>query len=90
VGIPENPFVVGVRGFRATLLEGANLIAADVSWTRLSGANLSGADLSGANLKGAKLSGANLEGANLTGAKAIEATTWPDGFDPEAAGVVFD
>jgi uncharacterized protein YjbI with pentapeptide repeats len=38
----------------------------------------------------ADLSGANLEGANLTGAKANEETTWPDGFDPKAAGVIFN
>ena len=28
-------------------------------------------------------------GANLAGATANENTIWPDGFDPEAAGVVF-
>jgi hypothetical protein len=27
--------------------------------------------------------------ANLEGVRANEDTTWPDGFDPEAAGVVF-
>ena len=34
--------------------------------------------------------GANLEGANLEGAKANKNTVWPDGFDPAAAGVIFD
>jgi hypothetical protein len=32
----------------------------------------------------------NLTGANLSGAKADEDTTWADGFDPEAAGVIFE
>jgi len=34
--------------------------------------------------------GANLQGANLRGAKANEDTVWPEGFDPVAAGVIFD
>ena len=34
--------------------------------------------------------GANLEGADLEGAKADGDTTWPEGFDPVAAGVIFD
>ena len=44
----------------------------------------------GANLDGANLDGANLEGANLSGAIADEDTRWPKGFDPVAAGVIFD
>ena len=52
-------------------------------------------DLSGANLSGADLSGANLEGADLTGARLAQATAdkgtvWPKGFDPVAAGVIFE
>ena len=39
------------------------------------------------DLTRADLEGANLNGANLTGAKANEDTAWPEGFDPEAAGV---
>ena len=42
-----------------------------------------------ANLERADLSGANLTGADLGGAKANQDTTWPEGFDPEAAGVIF-
>ena len=38
----------------------------------------------------ANLEGANLEGANLEGAKADGDTTWPEGFDPVAAGVIFE
>jgi len=55
----------------------------------LEGANLEEADLKGANLTGANLTGANLIGANPTGIVADENTTWPDGFDPGAAGVFF-
>ena len=34
--------------------------------------------------------GAKLEGANFKGAEASQDTIWPDGFDPVAAGVIFD
>ena len=34
--------------------------------------------------------GANLAGANLIGATVDAETVWPDGFDPEAAGVIFN
>ena len=44
----------------------------------------------GAFLNGVDLSGANLEGASVRGAKADQDTTWPEGFDPVAAGVIFD
>ena len=44
----------------------------------------------GANLAKADLTEANLEGANLKGAKADEDTTWPQGFDPKAAGAIFE
>jgi len=54
------------------------------------GADLTGADLNQANLEGASLRGANLEGANLEGATANEDTSWPQGFDPVAAGVIID
>ena len=33
---------------------------------------------------------ADLSGANLKGAKVGAATTWPEGFDPKAAGVIFE
>ena len=54
----------------------------------LSGANLTGANLNVANLQGANLSGANLSGAFLGGATYNDATVWPDGFNPTAAGAV--
>ncbi|SVB66673.1 uncharacterized protein METZ01_LOCUS219527, partial [marine metagenome] len=34
--------------------------------------------------------GALLSGVNLIGARANKNTTWPDGFDPTVAGVIFD
>ena len=39
---------------------------------------------------GADLEGANLSGANLEGAKGDAVAIWSEGFDPEAAGVIFD
>ena len=53
-------------------------------------ADLFGADLEGVDLSGADLGGALLSGVNLIGARANKNTTWPDGFDPKAAGVTFD
>ena len=64
---------------------GADLFGAD-----LEGVNLSGADLNEANLYEADLGGALLSGVNLIGARANKNTTWPDGFDPVAAGVTFE
>jgi hypothetical protein len=32
----------------------------------------------------------NSRSANLRGAGADEETIWPSGFDPEAAGVIFE
>jgi uncharacterized protein YjbI with pentapeptide repeats len=45
-----------------------------------------GADLQGVDLSGADLGGANLSRADLRGAKYDADTTWPEGFDPVAAG----
>jgi len=75
-------------------LKGADLREANLAVTKLSGANLERANLSGANLKFSNLKGADLKGANLEGtdlylAQANEQTTWPKGFDPVAAGVIF-
>ena len=71
-----------VNGY--TIEPGANLLVAD-----LTGANLEGADLRGANLTGADLSRADLVRTVLNGATASPLTRWPDGFNPEAAGVIF-
>ena len=71
-------------------LEKAQLERADLTKARLEGANLERADLSGANLGGANLYGAELRWVNLLKAKANKETIWPDRFDPEAAGVIFE
>ncbi len=54
------------------------------------GADLRRADLYEANLSGADLGGALLSGVNLIGARVNKNTTWPEGFDPKAAGVIFE
>ncbi len=69
-------------------LRGADLSEANLRGADLSYANLHSADLSGANLSGAYLPGAKLESADLRGARYSLNTTWPDGFDPQAAGAV--
>ena len=74
-------------------LRNINLSGADLTEANLSGADLSGADLRGADLREADLSdadlrGADLWGANLRGARYNADTTWPEGFDPVAAGAV--
>ena len=79
--------VVEVNGYE--IGPGASLAGADLSWANLSWANLEGADLDGADLSVANLEGADLNGADLTEAKADDYTTWPVGFDPVAAGVIF-
>jgi hypothetical protein len=94
--VSEGP--VEVNGYM--IEPGADLSGADLSGRNLSGRNLSGADLSRvrltradltrANLRGANLKGANLRGANLKGAFADTDTQWPEGFDPKAAGVIFE
>ena len=76
-------------------LERANLNRADLTganlwYAWLTGAWLKGADLEGANLEGARLARALLTEADLTAARANDDTIWPDGFDPKAAGVIFD
>jgi hypothetical protein len=85
-------------------LRGANLWRAKLEWAMLLNSNLENAILSDANLTRADLTSVNLKNsflyrtnfteailkdANLTGATADSKTVWPDGFDPEAAGVVF-
>jgi uncharacterized protein YjbI with pentapeptide repeats len=69
---------VDVNGY--TIEPGADLLEAD----------LAGANLSGANLSSAQIYGANLDRADLSGARADGHTTWSKGFDPEAAGVIFE
>ena len=97
--ISPGAFLIGVDFFRANLaradLQGADLVDANFGWADLEGANLSGAkadgaDFTGANLSGANLDGASLAGADLSGATADEETAWSEGFDPEAAGVIFE
>ena len=68
---------------------------ADFHGEDLSGEVLTGADLPGANFESANLAGANLEEADLvradlTGVRANSETTWSEGFDPVAAGVIFE
>jgi hypothetical protein len=65
---------------------GTNLYAANFRGAILDGADMSGAHLEGADLRGASLKGANLSKTRVGGALYDEATIWPDGFDPVAAG----
>ena len=89
----------GTHFVRADLLgadlSGANLTKAnfcesDLAESDLAGANLAGINLDHAHLVKANLAGANLASSNLNRAKADEDTTWPEGFDPVAAGVIFE
>ena len=87
-------------------LRGADLRGANLSGANLHGANLTSVRLpfdgSGASDQYflthdcddefiiTNLSGANLVGADLGGAIADAETEWPGGFDPKAAGVIFE
>jgi len=69
-------------------LQGAELIEANLVGADFRGANLKGAKLWVANLKDAKLGGANVEEADFIGAQYNRSTSWPECFDPEAAGAI--
>ena len=57
-------------------------------WVASDRARLVGARLDGARLVWASLDGASLDLASLVGATACNHTTWPEGFDPVAHGVI--
>jgi len=83
---------------RYAILQGANLTNANLEQADLTNASLWGAnlmnasleqaDLTGASLWEANLTNAYLEQADLTGASYDNDTTWPEGFDPKAAGAI--
>jgi len=83
---------VEVNGY--TIEPGADLREADLRGAKLTGAfrgaDLTGADLTGADLTVADLTVANLTKVKLNGAFADTDTQWPEGFDPVAAGVIFE
>jgi hypothetical protein len=74
-------------------LDDADLSRADLREANLAGASLKGAELTGAILCGAHVEGASLREAILTDAQlddvvANQATIWPEGFEPQEAGVI--
>ena len=80
-------------------LTGAELNGADLKGANLYGANLTEADLTEADLYGPDRRGpffgaVKREGPNFERAFADENTIWPEGFpegfDPVAAGVIFE
>jgi hypothetical protein len=76
-----------------TDLRNVDLCDADLSYAELNGANLTGANLNGARLFFTTLYDANLREALLVGTELRFAlyssgTRFPDGFDPEKAGMV--
>jgi uncharacterized protein YjbI with pentapeptide repeats len=98
----KRALVVGVNLTEA-LLFGSDLSEADLHLADLSGADLRNANLSDVNLSGTDLSEAVLRFANLSRAKMrwvklsgtildrakyTKETTWPEGFDPAAAGAI--
>ncbi len=94
---PPTPSFVDLR---YADLSNADLSRSELYGTMLHCANLSGSNFDGAVFKKTNLSIANLTGANLSGANLNEAwlqkavasqhTQWPEGFDPVAAGVIFE
>jgi hypothetical protein len=73
---------------RSADLRWADLSSAEVRSADLRSADLRWADLRRADLRWADLSSADLSSANLRSARADKWTTWPEGFDHIAAGVV--
>ena len=74
---------------RGAKCAGADFREADMNWADLSGSDLRNCDLRLTNLAWASLEDAELSGANLDGALYNEATRWPKGFSPSAAGCIF-
>jgi uncharacterized protein YjbI with pentapeptide repeats len=75
--------------FRNAMLQSAILEQSYLRGADLRGANLKDANFRGARLPGTFLEDAKVEGADFTGSRADRSTTWPEGFDPKAAGVIF-
>lgn len=78
---------------RGAYLSSADLVDAELWFADLRDANLCYAHLEhsrlgNARLEGAKLEHAHLEDADLRGASYDTSTTLPDGFDPDAHGMV--
>ena len=74
-------------------LTGADLRGANLDHAILTGANLTDVNLRNATVRGAVFTGVDLTGADLFGADLTEswfdnATIWPQGFDPIAAGAL--
>ena len=80
--------------FRAATLVRASLLGADLKEVNFAGTDLTDADLgtdnvgSATQLQGANLSDARLARTHLTGAHYDRLTRFPDGFDPQAAGMI--
>lgn len=71
-------------------LSWADLRCADLGWANLDRTDTTETELTGADLRGAMLATCqHLELAHLRDAIADDATQWPVGFDPRAAGVYF-
>jgi len=79
--------VVEINGY--TIEPGANLYEANLAGANLAGANLDRAYLTEADLRKVNLAGARANEL-VARAKANELTIWPEGFDPVAAGVIFE
>lgn len=75
---------------QGAFLNGAKMVEANLQGVNATGAFLSRVDLQGADLREANLDGAWLDRANLNQAKYSDGTIWPEGFDPVAAGAVYD
>jgi uncharacterized protein YjbI with pentapeptide repeats len=71
-----------------TLLQGADLTGSKLNDATLDSADLTNAKLSAADLRGASFKDATLTGTDLATALYDDATTWPAGFDPVAAGAI--
>jgi uncharacterized protein YjbI with pentapeptide repeats len=67
-------------------LRNARLVLCVFSGAEMAGVKLGGAALSMAFLGSCDLSQVDLTGTNLTGVLYDDATVWPAGFDPVAAG----
>lgn len=75
-------------GFRKVIFRKSVLVEAKLDRSVLVGADLTDARLERASLLGTDLRETKLEGANFAGAIYNDRTRFPDGFDPDARGLI--
>ncbi len=75
---------------KETVFIDVDMSNAKLKQAQLTGAELINVDLKNANLKGALLDWSEIKDVNLRGAKYNSETVFKEGFEPKAAGMIFE